>query len=249
MEATPPARTGIAPGGVVGETFSIYRDNALPLLGASAVVFVVVGLVSGLLRDEGVLGALLATVVSLVGYALFTGFVVRLVQDVRDGRRDQTIGDLFSSATPAIGPLIGFGILFGIAVGIGFVLLIVPGLFLLTIWCLGAPSIVAERRGVLEAFGRSRELVRGEGWSVFGALVLVLLIVIGIGIVLGILATPIGDGETSTVIASIISNIITAPIFAIAVSAMFFDLGGGAVPAPGASPDPSPPPPAAPGAP
>ena len=54
--------------------------------------------------------------------------------------RDFTVGELLSSASPAILPLIGNGILFGIAVGIGLFLLIIPGLWLLTIWAVVAPA-------------------------------------------------------------------------------------------------------------
>jgi hypothetical protein len=243
VEAAPAPAKPITVGGVVDETFSIYGQNAAALLGAAIVVFVIVGVVSGLLQNAGgvVLGVL-AGIVRLVGYALFTGFVVRLVQDVRDGRRDQTVGDLFSSAAPAILALIVFGILWGIGVGIGFVLLIIPGLILITFWSVGAPAIVIEGAGPIEAFGRSWRLVRGDAWSVFAALLVILLIVIAIGIVLGIIATPIGNG--ATVVASIISTVITAPIFALAVSVMFFDLGGGREAAAPAAPTEPPPPPA-----
>jgi hypothetical protein len=258
MEATPAPAKRITVGGVVSETFSIYGANAVALLGASIVVFVIVGLVSGLLQNAGgvVLG-LLGGIIELAGYALYTGFVVRLVQDVRDGRRDQTIGDLFSSAAPAILALIVFGILFGIGVGIGFFLVIIPGLILITFWSVGAPAIVVEGAGPIEAFGRSWRLVRGDAWSVFAALLVILLIVIAIRIVLSAIAIPISDG--AIVIASIISGVITAPIFALAVSVMYFDLGGGrAAAAPPSSTEPSssteppaptePPPPAAPAA-
>ena len=224
MEAARPPEGSITAGGVVSETFSIYRDNAAVVLGTSLVIFVIVGLVSGFLQTGGLILGVLAGIIQLAAYALYTGFMVRLVQDVRDGRRDETVGELFSSASPAIVSLIVFGILFGFGVGIGLVLLIVPGLILLTFWSVGAPAIVAEDAGPIEAFGRSWGLVRGNAWSVFGALVLILLIVIAIGVVLGAIATPIGDG--ATIVASIISNVITAPIFAIAVTVMFFDLGG-----------------------
>ncbi len=252
MEATPAPAKRITVGGVVSETFSIYGANAVALLGVSIVVFVIVGLVSGLLQNAGgvVLG-LLGGIIELAGYALYTGFVVRLVQDVRDGRRDQTIGDLFSSAAPAILALIVFGFLFGIGVGIGFFLVIIPGLILLTFWSVGAPAIVVEGAGPIEAFGRSWRLVRGDAWSVFAALLVILLIVIAIRIVLSAIAIPISDG--AIVIASIISSVITAPIFALAVSVMYFDLGGGrAAAAPPSSTEPpsptEPPPPAAPAA-
>jgi hypothetical protein len=226
MEATPrPGRISV--GRVINEAFSIYGQNMAALLVSAVVVFVVVGVISGLLQNAGGLVlVLLAAIVRLAGYAIYTGFVVRLVQDVRDGKRDQSVGDLFSSATPAILPLILFGILFGIGTGIGFLLLIVPGLILVTFWAVGAPAIVVERAGAIDAFGRSWRLVRGDAWSVFATLVVVLLIVILVGIVLGVIATPISNG--ATVVAAIISTVLTAPVFALAVSVMYFDLGGGA---------------------
>ncbi len=61
-----------------------------------------------------------------------------------------------------------------------------------------------------------------------------------IGVVLGAIATPIGDGEAATYVAAIISSALTAPIYAIAVSVLYFDLGGGS--AGGASPAVTPPP-------
>jgi hypothetical protein len=248
VEAARPPAKRISVGDVVNETFSIYGRNAAALIWAAISVFVVIGLISGLLQTSGgIVLILLAALVRLIGYALFTGFVVKLVQDVRDGRRDQTVGDLFSSATPAIASLIVFGILYAIGVTIGLVLLIVPGLILITFWSVGAPAIVVEGVGPLHAFGRSWQLVRRDGWSVFGTLVVVLLILIAIGVVLGAIATPIGNG--AILIASIVSNVIAAPVWALAVSVMFFDLGGGR---PGgeaqasmAAPPPPPPPPAA----
>jgi len=171
---------------------------------------------------------------------------VKLVEDVRDGRRDQEIGDMFSAAAPSILPLIAFGILFGIGVALGLILIIVPGLILLTFWSVGAPAIVAEGAGPIAAFGRSWNLVRGNAWSVFGVLLVVLLIVIAIGIVLGLIATPIGNG--AIIGASIISSAITAPIFALAVSVVFFDLGGGRVGEAPAEAAAQPPPPSAPAA-
>jgi hypothetical protein len=247
MESTsaPPKR--IAVGDVINETFSIYGANIGPLIGSALIVFIVVGIIAGILQAVGgVVLVLLAAMIRLAGEALYVGFVVKLVEDVRDGRRDQTMGDLFSAAAPSILSLIAFGILFGIGVGIGLILIIIPGLILLTIWSVGAPAIVAEGAGPIEAFGRSRRLVKGNGWSVFGSLLLILIIVILVGFVLGAIATPIGNG--AIVVASIISGALTAPIFALAVTVIFYDLGGGAgetpsVPAaPAAATEPPPPP-------
>jgi hypothetical protein len=247
MEATsaPPKR--IAVGNVINETFSIYGANIGPLVGSALVVFIIVGIIAGLLQAAGgVILAILASIVLLVGEALYVGFVVKLVEDVRDGRRDMTMGDLFSAASPSILPLIAFGILWGIGVGIGLVLIIVPGLILLTFWAVGAPAIVAEGAGPIAAFGRSYRLVKGNAWSVFGALLVTLIIVVLVRYILLAIASGIGDG--AVVVASILAGAFTAPIFAIAVTVMFYDLGGGsgevasAPAAPEVATEPPPPP-------
>jgi len=175
MEAT---GNRIEPGRVIGEAFETYQSQAGPLLGGALIVIGIAGVIEGILAITGsLILALLGVLIGLAASFLYTGYVVKLVQDVRDGRRDFTVGELFSYAAPFVGTLVLNGILAGIAIAIGFVLIIVPGLILLTIWAVIAPSIVVEDRGVFEAFARSRELVRGHAWQVFGASVLAFLTV------------------------------------------------------------------------
>ena len=153
---------------------------------------------------------------------IYTGMVVRLVDDVRDGRLDQSAGELARSVGPVLLPLIAVSILAGLGIAIGFLLLIVPGLILVTLWAVVAPVTVVERPRVLAAFGRSRELVRGNGWQVFGVIVLFVLIFIAIGIVLGIVGAVLGDaGE---VILNYLGSVITAPLVALASAVLYFEL-------------------------
>lgn len=215
-------------GRVIGQSFETYREHAGPLLGGAVIVIGVAAIINALLGSTGsLILVLIGSVIAFVAQFLYTGYVVKLVQDVRDGRRDSSVGELFSAAAPYIPTLILNGILAGIAIAIGFVLLIVPGLILITIWAVISPSIVVENRGVMEAFGRSRELVRGDGWSVFGVIVIAFLIVVGISIVAGIIGAAIGD-DAGRVIVQAITSVLTAPIYALVASILFFDLGGGA---------------------
>jgi hypothetical protein len=125
MEASarPPARR-LTVGGVIGEAFRLYGAHAAVLLGTAIVIFVIAGVIQGVLRetDSWVL-QLLGALVSLIASVLYTGFVVSLVADVRDGKRDFTVGQLLSSASHAIARLIGNGILYAIGVGVGLFLL------------------------------------------------------------------------------------------------------------------------------
>jgi hypothetical protein len=242
MEAT--ARN-IEPGRVIGEAFDTYRSNAGAVLLVAVAIFGGAALANGLLRATGnVVLAVVAGIITLIAHVLYTGYVVKLVQDVRDGRRDETPGELLSAAAPYIGTLILNGILFGIAVAVGLFLLIIPGLILITIWAVVAPAIVVEHQGVIEAFGRSRELVRGNGWNVFGVIVLAFLILIAVYIVASLIGAAIGDA--GIVVLSIIAGILAEPVVALVASILFFDLGGGqgvqAAPAPVEPPPPSEPP-------
>jgi hypothetical protein len=223
MEATSPR---IEPGRVIGEAFETYRNNAGAVLMVAVAIFGGAALATGLLRATGnFVLAVVAGLISLIAHVLYTGYVVKLVQDVRDGRRDETPGELLQAAAPYIGTLILNGILFGIAVAIGLFLLIVPGLILITIWAVVAPAIVVEHKGVIDAFGRSRELVRGNGWNVFGVIVLAFLILVAFYIVASLIGAAIGDA--GVVILSIIAGILAEPVVALVAGILFFDLGGG----------------------
>jgi hypothetical protein len=230
----------IDPGKVIGEAFETYQSQAGPILGGALIVIGVTSVIDLLLGLTGSLWLVLAGIaVGLIGQVLYTGYVVKLVQDARDGRLDQSMGELFSAAAPYVGTLILNGIIYGIAVACGFFLVVVPGLILVTIWAVVAPSIVVENRGVGEAFGRSRELVRGNGWNVFFTILLTLLIVIVVSLVFAIVGAVIGDA--GRVILGALGNVLVVPVAALVSSILFFDLGGGTA-TPGIPAEPAEPP-------
>ena len=210
----------LSPGDVIGRAFEIYRDQFGVLLPAALLVFAVDAVVSWVF-DEGLL-TLVAAVVSIVLAILYEGMVVQLVRDVQDGRRDHTMGELFSSVSPVLLPLIAVSILAGLGIGIGFLLLIVPGLILLTFWSVLAPVTVIERPGVFKAFGRSWELVRGYGWPVFGTIVLVFLLVIAASIAAALIGLALGD--VGRAVLRWIFAALTQPVAALTASVLYFTL-------------------------
>lgn len=212
--------TSIQPTAVIGRAFDIYKQQAGALIGAALIVFAI-DAVASLIFDSGAL-LLLAGLVGLVAHVFYTGMVVRLVDDVRDGVRDSSVGDLFGSVGAVFVPLLLAGILVAIGVTIGFILLIIPGLFLLTIWAVVAPAVVLERRGVFAALSRSHELVKGNGWNVFGVIVLVFLLVLVVGIVAG--AIGAAGGDVFAVLVQWVLSVLVAPVAALASAVLYFAL-------------------------
>jgi hypothetical protein len=211
-------------GGVIRRTFQIYVDQASVLMPAAAVVFVISGILTELLLVASPALAILGVIISVLAGTLFTGMVVELVADVQDGKRDATPGQLLRAAMPVLGQLILVGLVAGIGIAIGFILIVIPGLILLTIWAVAAPVVVLERPGALRALGRSRELVRGNGWQVFGViLVLVILIAVLSGIIEAIAATA---GTGVGLVVRVIIGILTAPLSSLAAAVLYFELRG-----------------------
>ena len=206
--------------------FEIYRDQFTLLIPAALVVFVPVAIISGIVYagDVSILGVAIISAVATIATYWFQGMVVEAARDILDGRRDHTIGSLVQSATPVIGPLIVAGILAGIGIGIGLILLIVPGLYLLTIWAVIAPAIVIERQGALESFGRSRALVRGSGWQVFGVIVVLFLLQFIVSAVIQALANSVSDSFGAYALADLLVRLLVAPLTALAAAVLFFEL-------------------------
>jgi hypothetical protein len=210
-------------GETLSEVFAIYREHAGVLLPAAFWLFLIVAIVNGV--TEGDLSLFwIGLVVALAVGTLYQGMVVTLVQDIQDGRRDYSIGELMRSALPVLGALLVAGVLAGLGIGIGLVLLVVPGLFLATIWAVIAPAIVIERRSALEAFGRSRQLVKGQGWPVLGTLVVAYLISIVASLVFQAIAAGIADGPLLRIVFSALASTITAPIAALVAAVLYFRL-------------------------
>ena len=209
--------------GVFERLFEVYRAQFTLIVPAAIIVFLPVAVISGALASGGGIGlVLVALVVSMIAGVWLQGMVIEAVRDLEDGRRDFTLGELFRSVVPVLLPLVGIGLLAGIAIGLGLLLLIVPGLILLTWWAVVAPVVVIERRG-LDAFGRSRDLVRGNGWQVFGVIVVVFIIQF---LANNILAAIFGGGDSfvGSLLASLISNGLVAPLSAIAAAIIYLEL-------------------------
>jgi len=239
--------------GVLGESWRTYRAHAAHLITIAAGIFLVAAVLEGLLYlGNHVVGSILGALIGFVAAFLVQAALVKAAQDVRDGRVDLSIGETVSAAWQVFWPVAGASILAGLAIVIGLFLLIVPGLYLITIWAVIVPCIVIERTRVFSSFGRSHGLVKGNGWNVFGILIITFLILFAVQLVLALILSSLPT-ELSNAISTVVAGALISPFQALVVTTIYFRLVGvesGVAPAqpqwPGGEP-PYPPQPGSPG--
>lgn len=116
--------------------------------------------------------------------AIISGILVYLSQAMLADAAFQGLGgeavDMSRSVQTALSrffPLIGLTGWVGLAVGFGFVLLVVPGLIFLVMFSVAVPVCVVEERRAIASMRRSADLTAGYRWPLFGLYVVMALIV------------------------------------------------------------------------
>ncbi len=213
-----------ATSGVIGEAWRLYKAHWRHLLTFSFVVYAGVAVIGALLTILLTwVGAIIAAILSLIAFFWLQAALVKAVDDVRDGKADLSLGQTFAQAREQLSSVAVAAILAGLGIVLGLLLLIVPGLILMTWWAVIIPVVVLERKSAGEAFSRSRALVRGNGWGVFGVIVLMVILLIGFSLVLNIILSPLADWLQSFV-SQIVSGTVTAPFVAIVLTLLYFRL-------------------------
>lgn len=172
-------------------------------------------------------------------FTLQAAIVHATVADL-NGRR-VVVGESLMVGLRNVLPLIGLAILTGLGVGLGFLLLIVPGIILAVMWSVAVPAKIVERIGVMQAFSRSNDLTRGRRWAIFGLFVVYVIlswivqaaitaVCAGFAGSLGFIPIAgeaeglVGNLQRAQVVAAPIIGTITALVSAAGVAALYYEL-------------------------
>lgn len=233
-------------GDILSAAFQIYTKNAAQLLLIVAVVAIPLSILSYLLADV-VFAANTKTVtignqsVKVTEPRSFFLFLLALLVSLAIGviitavlqaallraAAQATIGDPLDVQASYRWGLARFGsvllvaILVGLAVGIGFILLIIPGIILLVMFAVSVPVVVVENRRGTDAMRRSWDLVSHHFWHVLGVIVVAAIIA---GIVSGIVSAIGGSNGALRAVFSTLAQIITAPFSALVSILLYLDL-------------------------
>jgi hypothetical protein len=213
------------------------REHWRVLLVTALVVFIPVGLLEALddrvqeldsdaitdLQVVSLIGIVVVHSISaLIGEVFYSGAVAAVVTQTRTGTRRSVIQ---LARTLAYGRLIAVDVLFALLVVAGLVALVVPGILFFTWFALVAPVVEIEDRGVVAAFRRSRELVRGSFWRVLALLVPLELVTDALTNASGGAArSVVRDTLLADWLGSAAAAVLVTPPYAVAVAVMTYEL-------------------------
>lgn len=173
--------------------------------GAGPVLVLPIGVAGG-----GVL-ALVGAIASLV-----LSLIIYRTMAYRPSELRSIPGDVTDSLLlPAIF-LVITSIVVGVAVAIGLVLLVVPGIFLAVSFAFAQVYVAVENQGPFEAMSSSWSLASGNRLSIF----LLGLVLVGIGLVVGLVGTALGF--VSPLFGTLLSLLVT-PFVSVFTSAVLVE--------------------------
>lgn len=227
-------------GEILDNTIGLFREQyksylSFAALGAGLWVGVVIlgiflGIVLSLIWREAIYIAVIAMVI--MGIALYLTIIGGLVAMASGQILGRPIGvrEAWQAGKGKIGPLFAAGLIYGVAVAGGFLLLVIPGIYMAICFALFMQTTVIENQEVGAALSRSRALVSGSWWRCLGILTLIGVLV---WVLTGIISWPLqlalrwGLGEVGAFLASIVDlacSCLFMPFSVLASTLLYYDL-------------------------
>ena len=172
-----------------------------------------------------------------------TAFVLTDLADGQQARAGSAIQrglDVFPALLVAV-------VLATAGVALGFIALVVPGVYFAIRWYLVVQTVALEGVRGTDALRRSADLVRGSWWRVFGVVVVAALLTTLPGLPITIALAALAESADSAAISlagQIVFEALLAPLNALIITLLYFDLRARAraAPAPSAVSGPPDPP-------
>lgn len=210
------AGTRFSIGAVISQTFSTLMKNPVLYLVLSVIVAIPNAMAEAVSEDSGmsfVLAACSFVIAILMQGAMAYGVYRSLIGE------KASVGEALSNGLSRIVPLVLTSLLVSIALGVAFLLLIIPGLILSCILAVAIPACVVERQGVMASINRSADLTKGYRWSIFGLYVLIFIALFAFAF-----AVVIVGGQMENSIVSLLFNIAFTAVYNVLIATLYYAL-------------------------
>ena len=222
-------------GAIISTAFSTWWSHlgifvALAAIPVFPVFFLIDGLWGEQLSDPDTVKVapmiVSAVVQALIVSPLVTAMHVLVVLGLSRGEHP-SLGAAVRDGVRVLPFVIAAVVLYALAVMLGTLLLIIPGIFLgVALYFAAQTAVVEDKRG-LDTLKRSRELVKDHWWRTLGILILLSLLSALLALPLGFVTQIIGssaDNGPLYVLGGAIAQTITLSFTALAGTILFFDL-------------------------
>jgi hypothetical protein len=174
--ATAPTRE-LRIGTIIDKALAVLERCAMPALIFLVTLTAVDCAIDYLTWDAAPMSQLGVTPLRIVVGVFFSYHLLKVMVD-RTGLRSRGDADVFL-------PYFGLTVLYGLAIVVGLILLVIPALFLMARWSLAQPLVVARGDGVMKAFGQSWERTSGNDFPIIMAVLVLVMIPTAIAIAAG----------------------------------------------------------------
>ena len=165
-----------------------------------------------------IIGGVLSFVLSMISQAVM---VHASFQAMR--MRPVSLGESLKVGLSRVIAVFLLAILMGILAGLASLALVVPGLIVITMWFVSTPACVVERTGPWTSMKRSAALTKGHRWKIFGLLLLLILLSVGVALLLQLVLTQVGS-TILTILGTLIWGALWTAYYSIAVVMTYHDL-------------------------
>jgi len=210
---------------ILDSSFQFYRAHFADLLVLSALLLVPPVLIGAFMPQP------IQIVFQLVFNLMFLvsqGAIALMVAGAIEQDRALSAGEVLRALGDRAGSVIAVSIMSGILIGLGTLLLVIPGI-LIAVWTVVATPVAAiEGLKNSSALKRSRDLARGQFWHVLGTMLLawiiVMVLVFGLAIALGLLFGLVAVPERLTQMLTQLLMVPLFPLIAVTASLLYYDL-------------------------
>jgi hypothetical protein len=227
-------RAGTEVGSVYREAWRTYRSHPVALLGPGIVLFLVFGLPSALLHevhttnvDLAVEQIALVLGVQTLGFTssfLYYGYCEKVAAQSRR-QADVSVRRALADTWHVLPMLITASIVAELVIAIGFLLLILPGIYLLCRFAVVPPTSSFEHAWPRRALRRSRQLTRGHFWFVAATAVAMIVgeqLASELGDTLG--AHVLSDETIGRVLGDVAGDLLVGPFAGLVTAVAYFRL-------------------------
>ena len=167
------------------------------------------------------------TVVSfLVMTPIITAICIYALHSIAEGVRPSP-GQVFVAGFEAFTPLFGAVLLAALGIALGFLALVVPGVYLAVRWYFVPQAVVIEGARGAGALSRSGEVVQGFWWRTLGLVLLANVAIAIPGLILVLPFTAIAESTDRALwvmVGSAITTSVTTPFVALYSTLLYYDL-------------------------